>query len=143
MNFFSLHHIIKRSATEIQTIKEISLIYGKGSGAYIYKYTDGTFSQGNSEPEGYEVVFDTSWITTPTIVYKAVYYFEIPVNAGEYALGSASTGDGAYLMYLDIGANAAERELVRLFPSELRLTKNKQRAESRSRFRCGRKRNSR
>lgn len=108
-NFFSLHHIIKRSTTGIQTIKEISLIYGKGSGAYIYKYTDGTFSQGNSEPEGYEVVFDTSWITTPTIVYKAVYYFEIPVNAGEYALGSASTGDGAYLMYLDIGANAAEK----------------------------------
>ena len=108
-NFFSLHHIIKRSATEIQTIKEISLIYGKGSGTYIYKYTDGTFSHGNSEPEGYEVVFDTSWITTPTIVYKAVYYFEIPVNAGEYALGSASTGDGAYLMYLDIGANAAEK----------------------------------
>lgn len=109
VNFFSLHHIIKRSTTGIQTIKEISLIYGKGSGAYIYKYTDGTFSQGNSEPEGYEVVFDTSWITTPTIVYKAVYYFEIPVNAGEYALGSASTGDGAYLMYLDIGANAAEK----------------------------------
>lgn len=108
-NFFSLHHIIKRSATEIQTIKEISLIYGKGSGTYIYKYTDGTFSHGNSEPEGYEVVFDTSWITTPTIVIKAVYYFEIPVNAGEYALGSASTGDGAYLMYLDIGANAAEK----------------------------------
>lgn len=108
-NFFSLHHIIKRSTTGIQTIKEISLIYGKGSGTYIYKYTDGTFSQGNSEPEGYEVVFDTSWITTPTIVYKAVYYFEIPVNAGEYALGSASTGDGAYLMYLDIGANAAEK----------------------------------
>ena len=37
--------------------------------------------------------------------YYSVYYFEIPVNAGEYALGSASTGDGAYLMYLDIGAN--------------------------------------
>lgn len=109
VNFFSLHHIIKRGATGIQTIKEISLIYGKGSGAYIYKYTDGTFSQGNSEPAGYEVVFDTSWITTPTIEYKAVYYFEIPVNAGEYALGSASTGDGAYLMYLDIGANAAEK----------------------------------
>ena len=108
-NFFSLHHIIKRGTTGIQTIKEISLIYGKGSGTYIYKYTDGTFSQGNSEPEGYEVVFDTSWITTPTIVKNAVYYFEIPVNAGEYALGSASTGDGAYLMYLDIGANAAEK----------------------------------
>ena len=39
------------------------------------------------------------------MVNNAVYYFEIPVNVGEYALGSASTGDGAYLMYLDIGAN--------------------------------------
>ena len=40
------------------------------------------------------------------MVNYAVYYFEMPVNGGEYALGSASTGDGAYLMYLDIGASA-------------------------------------
>ena len=34
------------------------------------------------------------------------YYFEIPMNSGEYCLGSVSGGTGAYLMYLDIGANA-------------------------------------
>ena len=34
------------------------------------------------------------------------YYFEIPLNDGEYALGSVPGGTGAYLMYLDIGANA-------------------------------------
>ena len=34
------------------------------------------------------------------------YYFEIPMNDGEYCLGSVNGGTGAYLMYLDIGANA-------------------------------------
>lgn len=36
------------------------------------------------------------------------YYFEIPVNDGEFCLGSVSGRTGAYLMYLDIGANATE-----------------------------------
>ena len=45
---------------------------------------------------------------SPTIVSNAMYYFEIPVNAGEYALGSVSGGTGAYLIYLDISANAQE-----------------------------------
>ena len=37
---------------------------------------------------------------------NAAYYFEIPVNKGEFALGSVSGKDknGAYLRYLDIGA---------------------------------------
>ncbi|MBR5448957.1 MAG: hypothetical protein IKV43_03125 [Clostridia bacterium] len=34
------------------------------------------------------------------------YYFEIPVNAGEYALGSTQGETGAYLVYLDLAANA-------------------------------------
>ena len=40
------------------------------------------------------------------MIENAMYYFEIPVNAGEYALGSVSGADGAYLIYLDIGATA-------------------------------------
>lgn len=35
-----------------------------------------------------------------------VYYFEIPMNEGEFALGSVKNYNGAYLMYLDIAANA-------------------------------------
>ncbi len=38
--------------------------------------------------------------------YSCAFYFEIPVPAGEYALGSVDGGIGAYLMYLDIGTNA-------------------------------------
>lgn len=37
-----------------------------------------------------------------------IYYFEIPMNDGEYCLGSVDGGTGAYLLYLDIGANAAK-----------------------------------
>ena len=42
-----------------------------------------------------------------SVVNNAVYYFEVPVNGEtEYALGPSGSGDGAYLMYLDIGASA-------------------------------------
>ena len=36
-----------------------------------------------------------------------VYYFEVPMNEGEFALGSVDGYNGAYLMYLDIAANAS------------------------------------
>lgn len=109
--FFSLHEIFRDAVTnDIIAIKEISRIYGKttGQGAYVYEYTDGTFSDGlTALPDGYAPEFDCAWIASPTLLENAMYYMEIPVNGGEYALGSTSAGDGAYLMYLDIGANAA------------------------------------
>lgn len=37
---------------------------------------------------------------------KSIFYFEIPMNIGEFALGSTTYGYGGYLFYLDIGANA-------------------------------------
>ena len=41
-------------------------------------------------------------------VRTALYYFEIPVNSGEYAMGAviAEKKGGTYLLYLDISANA-------------------------------------
>ena len=54
----------------------------------------------------YSLVFSTNRIKRQnSITTNAVYYFEIPVNAGEYALGSVDGGTGAYLMYLDIATN--------------------------------------
>ena len=102
--FFSLHQIT-RSDGEITAINEIDQIYGdpdNSAKSYIYKYVD---VDKPSLPDGYELMFDTSWIKSPTMVEYAMYYFEIPVNAGEYALGSVSGYDGAYLIYLDIGAS--------------------------------------
>lgn len=107
-NFFSLHHIFRDETTKkITRVKEISKIYSRsGSSAYVYLYSDGSYSENDADQYTLELEFDCEWITNPTMVNNAVYYFEMPVNGGEYALGSASTGDGAYLMYLDIGASA-------------------------------------
>ncbi|WP_028509232.1 hypothetical protein [Ruminococcus sp. NK3A76] len=58
-------------------------------------------------------MFDTAWLTDPDSVRSnTVYYFEIPVNAGEYALGSVSGSNGAYLLYLDISTHQGDSVLT-------------------------------
>ncbi len=115
----------------------------KAAQSYVYKYSDGTYSvpflhgsksgvrydlNGNpltdrtpttSFPSGYisTPVFKTSWIKKNTDIKNNAYYafyFEIPCNEGEYALGSVPSGTGAYLDYLDIGANAQKTEVSTL-----------------------------
>ena len=81
-------------------------------------YSDGIYHQLNSAPSGYTKVFDMSWLkdhsyATNATGYNKAFYFEIPVNAGEFALGSVDGKTfGAYLMYLDIGANASNNDEV-------------------------------
>ncbi|MBP5289783.1 MAG: hypothetical protein J6Z79_07945 [Clostridia bacterium] len=117
--FFSLHHILPRAADgNLTEIKEISRIYGVPGNEkrpYIYLYTDGSYSQGNAAPTGeYQMIFDMAWVTNPSNNWtnSAIYYYEIPVNAGEYALGSVQGKFGAYLMYLDIGTSAASHSSI-------------------------------
>ncbi len=141
-SFFSLHWI-DRSGSIINEIKQIAKIYknkdyetDSSQPQYVYTFrnslgaeVDTRWSTGvmNENQSGYiggtkgDMVFDTYWLTDPQYnqfeVYAA-YYFEIPVNKGEFALGSASgktkkdngwpaeyNKNGAYLMYLDIGAS--------------------------------------
>ena len=73
------------------------------------------YSRMNSLYTGYSStpVFKSSWIGINTLrmldnyTHGYSYYFDIAMNDGEYALGSVPNGGvGAYLMYLDIGANA-------------------------------------
>ena len=110
-SFFSLHHIERDSSDNITSIKEIAEIYQSTSNRkdYIYKYSNNTYSA--TLTSDYSLVFSTDRIKVRQSgsgwTNDAVYYFEIPVNAGEYALGSVDGGTGAYLMYLDIGANAS------------------------------------
>ncbi len=118
-SFFSLHRVFRNSTTNaITDIKEIEYVYGptntNNDVDYIYKYKNDSNYYDNTNtytsiPAAYSStpLFNMTWITNPTIVNNSLYYFEIPCNAGEYALGSvSSTAIGAYLLYLDISANA-------------------------------------
>ena len=138
--FFSLHQIYRDAQEHITEIKEIRHVYKAPAGsdiAYVYQYTDGTWSNltrsldanynviytygapTSSAPAHGAEVFDTNWITKPGMtdnMLKTIFYFEVPANPGEYALGSVGgnvsagggtyAANGAYLFYLDISANA-------------------------------------
>ena len=129
-SFFSLYDICRDEEERIIKINHIKKIYQykyDKSLEFVYEYEepnqDGyTFSnkQNSISTSDYDLLFDTTWIETPTLeewdAYSTgnkayymtkLYYFEIPVNKGEYALGSVNNHDGGYLLYLDIGANAA------------------------------------
>ena len=125
--FFSLHEIFRYQAddaevlagtkqvNDIKEIKEISKIYQPLSGTndYIYRYDDGSYSKSltSSQISSLVLAFDMDWMTNTSVwVNNAVYYFEIPVNSGEFALGSVEGKDGAYLFYLDIAANGGAAE---------------------------------
>ena len=117
--FFSLHEITRDNKYDISNIKEIAKIYANDSDSisarqnkpYIYEYSDGTNNVSGNDVKG-TLEFDMNWVTNPIMVNNAVYYFEIPVNKGEYALGSVSGKNGAYLMYLDIGASANSTDVT-------------------------------
>lgn len=114
-SFFSLH-VVTRSGDSITT-NQIYYIYANTNATtkktYPHLYYD---SNNNLISAGYgtnvtkgDLEFDMNWLHNAPPVANAVYYFEIPVNAGEFALGSVASNKtkGAYLMYLDLSANAA------------------------------------
>ena len=121
--FFSLHKIERgkdendpETYNKILSIKEIQYIYGVVKDGkidfkvpYYYTYKDGTSDPIDPEyaSENYQIIFNTDWITKPQNLESGeTYYFEVPVYEGEYALGSVEDMTGAYLVYLDLAANA-------------------------------------
>lgn len=121
--FFSLHRVYREDSTDsskITRIREIAGIYKPSSGwvkgdPYIYAYKGANNTVEDESGQSFNtnnktLLFDTSWIgnneTAMSSYAKYIYYFEIPVDGGEYALGAvAGATKGAYLLYLDIGAN--------------------------------------
>ena len=68
-------------------------------------------------PDGWELVYyhpvmgrltyaDTAGINLACM--QSLFYFEIPVNAGEYIFGGNQDAQSPFIVYLDIGANAGE-----------------------------------
>lgn len=115
-SFFSLH-TVSRSGNTI-TPTQIYYIYANTNAATKKTYPHLYYDESNNLiAAGYDssnvtkgdLEFDMRWLHNAPPVANAVYYFEIPVNAGEFALGSVAVNKtkGTYLMYLDIGANGA------------------------------------
>lgn len=114
-SFFSLNSIERDSNNKITAIRHIYYIYedleaGDNDPKYVYVYEGGTDSYSNNTTR-YTKKYDYRTIERPgtssNLGTTYIYYFEIPVNSGEFALGSVTGRTGAYLFYLDIGANAA------------------------------------
>ena len=98
--FFSLYH------EDNGTYKEVEAIYEVGN-TYEYKYKNEAYSGGGTK------IFDCSLLVNPSsIQMECLYYFEIPVVAGNYRLGSVDGKDGAYMMYLDISASGDNNSVV-------------------------------
>lgn len=115
-SFFGLSEIIRDENQKITDIRSIRRIYAnlgedKAEKPYVYSY-DGN-KPANTDDN--HMIFDVSWISTDVhkvMVNNCLYYFEIPINSGEYALGSVPGRNGAYLLYLDIGTGAADYQSV-------------------------------
>ena len=113
-SFFGLSEIIRDENQKITDIRSIQRIYAnlgpdKAEKPYVYAY-DRSLPANTDENH---MIFDVSWISTDVQMENyCLYYFEIPINSGEYALGSVSGKNGAYLLYLDIGTGAADYQSV-------------------------------
>jgi len=79
------------------------MIEKPGYKEFIIKPTIGG-SLTNAKAE-YESIYGTIVSEWKMVDNQVEYYFEIPVNRGEYALGSVKDKIGAYLLYLDIALN--------------------------------------
>ncbi len=100
-SLFSLYKVTRNASNVITNVTKINNIYLNDADKKSVLYNQA------SKPDGYTLAFDSEVMNKLT-TWSAAYYFEIPVEAGEYALGGA-VGEtaGAYLLYLDIGANGA------------------------------------
>ena len=95
-----------------------------GTTPYVENHDLTSISTYLASPYNYTKAFDTDWLAyydfaANSDYWGRVFYFEMPADKGEYCLGayeipsSAPNNtrmDGAYLMYLDIGANAAKTQ---------------------------------
>ena len=97
---------VERNNGVISSLVRISNIY-EDNGNIVYNVT-------GSNKSGKKLLFDFDSLTQNNVLkHAAAYYFEISVLDGDYVIGcsNGSTANNAYLMYLDIGANASKPTL--------------------------------
>lgn len=151
-SFFSIYQIVRDANDKISDIREIYKIYAAldandniiTNKEYFYTFLvdgvevvfdkDGKKQTTITIPEGYFMVFDCRWIThsseydgwlsvsSNNSANSRLFYFEVPVNEGEYAIGSTQKRTGAYLVYLDLAANAQQIERVKEYEEITEVT---------------------
>ena len=103
-SMFDLYKV-ERTAGKITSLTKINNIYRDN--------TTKAISYDPTDTNGKTKVFSFESLTksgSEPFIHGAAYYFEIPVVEGDYVIGVAndSSAANAYLMYLDIGANASD-----------------------------------
>lgn len=101
-DLYKVERTIKGNSTSISSMTRISKIYRNS--------TTNAISYNANPGDGWKPVFDFDSLTkSDRLENGAAYYFEMPVNAGDYVIGTdaSSSANNAYLMYLDIGANGS------------------------------------
>lgn len=106
-SLFELFKIERDPDGQIISTKRIRKIYKNSEGEIEYSY------DGSNLGSNYELIFNFDNVSgidgnNGFLRANTAYYFEMPVLPGDYVIGKAiGTKDRhAYLMYLDIGANA-------------------------------------
>ena len=101
---FSIFQVSRNDKNQITDYTLIETIHKvTQNGKVTYEYNLGA----DYSKSGYELVYNSAKMNDMTEV-GAAYYFEIPLNDGDYAIGGLQTQTttyGSVLMYLDIGAN--------------------------------------
>ena len=112
-SLYDLFKVERTNDGEITNIAQIQKIYSNKNQDIIYQYYNDT----SFNSSGLTLRFDFGVVNPKTLnssaqnifEQNAAYYFEYPLAPGDYVIGACSSGStqNAYLMYLDIGANAA------------------------------------
>lgn len=116
MSFFSLYEIKRNQDDTINSVTEIRRIYENPDAStnktkpYIYSYSASKPGTAGDLVKD----LDKSLRVSTAPVRNALYYFELPVNPGEYAISalSGSSNSGACMLYLDLAANGTNKEKV-------------------------------
>ncbi len=98
-SLFDLFEVKRDADNKVTSFKQIDKIYTDVDGNVYYDPVD---------VAGKTLAFSMKNLSVnATFPQGSAFYFEIPVKAGDYVLGTAAEShtQNAYLMYLDIGAN--------------------------------------
>jgi hypothetical protein len=95
----------------VQIVNSYGITDSKGKLTYVelVDSNNTTTTYGTKGTSDSVLKYSASWYTNTTLQDYSMYYIEIPVVEGDYAIGCLNN-KGAYFMYLDIGANGSGSE---------------------------------